>query len=555
MNKTFFYLLSIFLLFSCNAQQEAFANFELSNQDIQNKNPKLVVGIVVDQMRYDYLTRFDSKYSNGGLKRLIEGGFNCKNNHFNYIPTYTGPGHASVYTGTTPKYHGIIANNWFDKELKKDVYCVADPNYNPVGTNHKYSKVSPQRMLVSTVTDELKLATQNQSKVIAISLKDRAAALPGGHAADAAYWFQGKSEGNFVTSTFYMNELPKWVRDFNASYATEKYFRIWNTYYDISTYTESGSDLNNFEGGFEGKETATFPYDLEKLKVENDGFDILKETPFGNNIVTDFVVKAIEAEKLGQDNITDFLAISYSSPDYIGHNFGVNSKEIEDTYIRLDLEIEKLLNELDKKVGTGNYTVFLTADHGAVDVPAYLQTLNVPADYFDSSDFKSRIEAFLTKKYGVSDLIEDIGNNQIFLNREKIALLGFDLESVQYTIVNEIINYKHIDKALTATTMGSVFFEKGIESMLQKGFHQKRSGDVLYVLEPAVISYSRTGSTHGSGFNYDTHVPLIFYGKGVKKGSTVDRTEITDLAPTISALLNISFPNGTIGTPLDYVLD
>ena len=408
---------------------------------------------------------------------------------------------------------------------------------------------------MSTVTDELKLATQNQSKVIAISLKDRAAALPGGHAADAAYWFQGKSEGNFVTSTFYMNELPKWVRDFNASDATEKYFRIWNTYYDISTYTESGSDLNNFEGGFEGKETATFPYDLEKLKVENDGFDILKETPFGNNIVTDFVVKALEAEKLGQDNITDFLAISYSSPDYIGHNFGVNSKEIEDTYIRLDLEIEKLLNELDKKVGTGNYTVFLTADHGAVDVPAYLQTLNVPAGYFDSSDFKSRIEAFLTKKYGVSDLIEDIGNNQIFLNREKIALLGFDLESVQYTIVNEIINYKHIDKALTATTMGSVFFEKGIESMLQKGFHQKRSGDVLYVLEPAVISYSRTGSTHGSGFNYDTHVPLIFYGKGVKKGSTVDRTEITDLAPTISALLNISFPNGTIGTPLDYVLD
>lgn len=555
MKKYFLYVLSFSLLIACNAQNESIQNTAVQERYAQPKNTKLVVGIVVDQMRYDYLTRFDEKYGEGGFKRLINDGFNCKNNHFNYIPTYTGPGHASVYTGTTPKYHGIIANNWYDRDLKDEVYCVSDQNYKPVGTDHKYSKVSPQRMLVSTVTDELKLATQNQGKVIAISLKDRAASLPGGHSADAAYWFQGKNEGNFVTSTFYMEKLPKWVSDFNASNATEKYFKTWNTYYDISTYTESGSDLNNFEGGFEGKKSATFPYDLAKLKDENDGFDLLKETPFGNNIVTDFVLKAIEAEKLGQDNITDFLAVSYSSPDYIGHNFGVNSKEIEDTYIRLDMEIERLLKELDNKVGKGHYTVFLTADHGAVDVPAYLQTLNVPADYFDSDGFKTKVGEFLTKKYGASDLVEDIGNNQIFLNRVKIALLGIDLESVQYAIVNEIIKYKHIDKALTATTMGSVFFEDGIESMLQKGFHQKRSGDVLYVLEPAVISYPKTGSTHGSGFNYDTHVPLIFYGRGIKKGNSVIRTEITDLAPTISALLNISFPNGTIGKPLEFVLD
>ena len=555
MNKKIFSLISFLLLLSCNVQQEVVMTSQENSQNELKKTPKLVVGIVVDQMRYDYLTRFEAKYGQGGFKRLINYGFNCKNNHFNYIPTYTGPGHASVYTGTTPKYHGIIANNWYDKELKKEVYCVSDTVYQSVGTTHKYSRVSPHRMLVSTVTDELKLATQSRGKVIGISLKDRAAALPAGHAADAAYWFQGGDEGNFVTSTFYMNKLPDWASNFNQSDASEKYFKTWNTYYDIKTYTESGSDLNNFEGGFNGKETATFPYDLSKLKDENDGFDILKETPFGNNIVTDFVLKAIDGEELGKDNITDFLAISYSSPDYIGHNFGVNSKEIEDTYIRLDMDIERLLNELDKKIGKGSYTVFLTADHGAVDVPAYLQTLNIPADYFDSTEFKTKVEEFLTKKYGASDLIEDIGNNQIFLNREKIKILRLDLEEVQMAIVNEIIKYKHIDKALTATTMGSVFFENGIEAMLQKGFHQKRSGDVLYVLEPAVISYSRTGSTHGSGFNYDTHVPLLFYGQGIKKGSSVERTEITDLAPTISALLNISFPNGTIGKPIEYVLD
>ena len=555
MKKSFYYLFTILLFVSCNAQNETVKSSAETERLAKPTNTKLVVGIVVDQMRYDYLTRFDSKYGEGGFKRLINDGFNCKNNHFNYVPTYTGPGHASVYTGTTPKYHGIIGNNWYDKELKDEVYCVSDENYEPVGTDHKYSKVSPQRMMVSTVTDELRMASQMVGKVIGIALKDRGAALPAGHSANAAYWFQGGSEGNWVTSTFYMDKLPTWVNDFNTADISESYFKTWDTYYDIGSYTESGSDLNNFERGFKGKTQATFPYDLAKLKDANKGFDILKTTPYGNNLTTDFALAAIEGEKLGRDHVTDFLAISYSSTDYIGHNFGVNSKEIEDTYIRLDKDIERLLTELDSRVGKGYYTVFLTADHGAVDVPAYLQSLNVPADYFDSASFKSNIKEFLTKKYGASDLIEDIGNNQIFLNRAKIDLLDLDLDDVQEDIVNEIIKYKHIDKAYTATTMSSVFFESGIEAMIQKGFNQKRSGDVMYVLEPAVISYPKTGSTHGSGFNYDTHVPLLFYGHGVKKGSLVVRTEITDVAPTISALLNISFPNGAIGKPIDIALD
>lgn len=554
MKKSFFYLLTILLFVSCNVQNETVKNSTPSN-NIETSKTKLVVGIVVDQMRYDYLTRFDSKYGSGGFKRLINDGFNCKNNHFNYIPTYTGPGHASVYTGTTPKYHGIISNNWFDKELKKNIYCVTDENYNPVGTDSKYSKVSPQKMMVSTVTDELKMATQMKGKVIGIAIKDRAAALPAGHSANAAYWFQGRDEGNFVTSTFYMKTLPKWVSDFNDSDAAKSYFKTWDTYYDIKTYIESGSDLNNFEGGFKGKNTATFPYDLAKLKDDNNGFDILKATPYGNSLTADFAIAALEGEQLGKDNITDFLAVSFSSTDYIGHNFGVNSKEIEDAYIRLDKDVERFLNELDAKVGKGNYSVFLTADHGAVDVPAYLQSIHVPADYFDSKEFKANAKEFITKKYGASDLVEDISNNQIFLNRTKIALLDLDLADVQEDIVNEIISYKHIDKAFTATTMSSVYFDTGIESLLQKGFNQKRSGDVLYVLGPAVISYGKTGSTHGSGFNYDTHVPLLFYGHGFAKGSSVARTEITDLAPTISALLNISFPNGAIGKPIELALE
>lgn len=554
MKRTIFYTLALAFLSVCNAQDKT-VNANAVNASEAPHKPKLVVGIVVDQMRYDYLTRFEKKYGDGGFMRLIHDGFNCKNNHFNYIPTYTGPGHASVYTGTTPKYHGIIANNWYDKQSKEMIYCVADTSYQPVGTSNKYSSVSPQRMLVTTVTDELRRSSEGQGKVIGIALKDRAAALPAGHAANGAYWFQGKDEGHWVTSTFYMTELPKWVRDFNATDTAKNYLKTWDTYYDISTYTESGSDLNQFEGGFKGKETATFPYNLAKLQKDNKGFDILKSTPYGNSLTADFAIAALDGEALGQDATTDFLAVSFSSTDYVGHNFGVNSKEIEDTYIRLDKDIERLLNALDAKVGKGNYTVFLTADHGAVDVPAYLKTMRIPADYFDSKAFKKKVNDFVASRYKTDDLIVSISNNQIFLDREKLSALDFDLDDVQEDIVNEIINYNHVDKAYTATTMSSEYFGSGIEALLQKGFNQKRSGDVLYVLQPAVISYSKTGSTHGSGFNYDTHVPLIFYGSGVKQGSTNTKTEITDAAPTISALLGISFPSGAIGTPLNFIFN
>ncbi|WP_166967869.1 alkaline phosphatase PafA [Yeosuana marina] len=520
-----------------------------------NERPKLVVGIVVDQMRYDYLTRFYNKYGDGGFKRMMNEGFNCKNNHFNYIPTYTGPGHTSIYTGTTPKYHGIIANDWYDKELKKSVYCTEDDSVQSVGTSSSAGQMSPQRMKTTTFGDENRLFTQMRGKTIGVSIKDRASILPAGHTANAAYWFQGKNEGNWISSTFYIKELPKWVTNFNKKHSVDSYLKEWNTLYNITTYTESGSDLNNFEGGFKGKETATFPYDLATLKNENSGYDILKSTPYGNSLTTDFAIAAIKGEQLGSDDITDVLTVSFSCTDYVGHNFGVNSKEIEDTYLRLDLDLERLFKSLDDQVGKGNYTVFLTADHAAVNVPAYLQSVKIPAGYFDSRDFSKKINNFMETTFGASDLIESIMNNQIFLNRKKIQELDLDLDDVQEAIVNEIIGYQYIDKAYTATAMSNTSFSTGIERLIQNGFSQKRSGDVIYVLDPAVISYSKTGSTHGSAFEYDTHVPLLFFGKGIKHGQTLQKTEITDIAPTMSALLNISYPSGNIGKPLEFVFN
>ena len=528
------------------------SNFSVAQNN--SENPKLVVGIVVDQMRYDYLTRFESRFGEGGFKRMMDEGFNCKNNHFNYVPTYTGPGHASIYTGTTPKYHGIISNYWYDKAEKKTVYCAGDDAVVSVGTEDVSGQMSPHRMKTTTFADENRLFTQMRGKSIGVSLKDRGAILPAGHAANAAYWFQGKLEGRFITSTYYMAELPNWVKKYNEGDSVSKYMKEWNTLYGINTYTESGSDANTFEGGFKGKESATFPYDLKKLSLENGGFDILRTTPYGNSIVADFAIAAIDGEDLGKDNITDVLAVSFSSTDYIGHNFGANSKEVEDTYLRLDQDLKRLFDALDAKVGKGQYTVFLTADHGAVHVPAYLQSVKIPAAYVNTNADKQKLNNFMFNTYKSIELIENVSNNQIFLNRAKLKELKLNLKDVQDAIVNEIITYETVDKAYVASVFTASYFASGIEGLIQNGFNQKRSGDIVFVYNPATISYSKTGSTHGSGLNYDTHIPLLFFGKGINKGSSFEKTTIVDIAPTISALLGISYPNGNTGIPINMVL-
>lgn len=518
-------------------------------------SPKLVVGIVVDQMRYDYLTRFWNHYGEDGFKRFINEGFNCKNNHFNYAPTSTGPGHASVYSGASPSSHGIIGNNWYDKDKGVDVYCASDDSFNSVGTSTDAGKMSPHRMEVTTMTDELRLHTQMRGKTIAIALKDRGAVLPGGHTANAAYWFQGADEGQWITSSYYMESLPKWVTDFNAAKKLEQYKKPWTTLKDINTYVESGVDNNTYEGLITGESVPVFPHDLPKYWDTNGKYDLLKVTPYGNSITTDFAIEAMEKELLGFDNVTDFLAISYSSTDYVGHMYGVNSKEVQDTYLRLDVDLERLFNELDKRVGKNEYTVFLTADHGAVDVPAYLKDQKIPADYFEYSAIKPRFDEFLNYSFGTNEIIKNFSNYQFFFDHKIIKNLDLDIVEAQEIIARELLAYESIDRVYTAAQMKNNPYTSGIPYILQNGYNQKRSGDVLIVLKPDVISYSKTGSTHGSPQIYDTHVPLLFYGKGINNGSTVERTEIPDIAPTISAMLGIAFPSGTTGKPISAVID
>lgn len=318
---------------------------------------------------------------------------------------------------------------------------------------------------------------------------------------------------------------------------------------------ESGLDVNNYEGLQKGETSNAFPHDLPSLWDTNGQFGLLRATPYGNSITADFALAALEGEGLGADTITDFLAISFSSTDYVGHFYGVNSKEVEDTYIRLDQDLSRILTTLDEKVGKGEYTVFLTADHAAINVPSYLMDSKIPAGYLDMKGMQTKFGEFLQYKYGTTDVVKNLSNYQLFLDHKILANLDIDLDDAQEDIAKELLSYEGIGQVYTAHQMWANEYTEGIPYILQNGYNQKRSGDVLMVPNVGYISYSRTGSTHGSAQIYDTHVPLLLYGKGIKQGSTVNRTEIPDIAPTIAALLGIAFPSGTTGQPIGEVLE
>jgi predicted AlkP superfamily pyrophosphatase or phosphodiesterase len=529
----------------------------LSTVNAQDKaeQPRLVVGIVVDQMRQEYLYRYYDTYGDNGFKRLINEGFMLKNAHFNYGPTFTGPGHASVYTGTTPAIHGIISNDFYDRQSKQSVYCAGDNNYKAVGSSSNNGRISPSRMLTTSITDELKLFTQKRAKVIAMAHKDRGAALPGGHMADAAYWYDN-TVGHFITSTYYMEKLPQWVNKFNKNNSIEKLVKEpWQPLMPIEKYIQSGPDDTPYENKLVGKDKPVFPYDLSKITKDQGLYEYFLYTPYANDLLTNFAIESVEAEQLGKRDVTDFLAISYSTPDYLGHAVGPNAIELQDMYMRLDKNIAQLLDKLDANVGKGKYTVFLTADHAVAEVPQFMVDNKVPAGYFSNANLRVSLNEYLATVYPDKTIVENISNEQIFLTDE---ILGDPvlLDEIQKRIINFLMNTFGVYVAYSSTTLQNANFDEGgIKGLLTRGYNQKRSGHIMYQLQPGWFSSSRVqGTTHGSVYTYDTHVPILFYGSGIKQGSSVKYYSITDIAPTLSMLLKIKLPNGSTGQPIGEVL-
>ncbi len=520
----------------------------------QAQKPKIVVGIIVDQMRQDYLYRFADRYSDGGFKRMMKDGFMLKNGHYNYIPTYTGPGHASVYTGTTPASHGIIGNDWYVKRLDQMIYCAGDTTVTNIGGSASSGFISPRNMLTTTVTDELRIATQKRSKVVGVAIKDRGASLPAGHMGDA-YWFDSKT-GEFMTSSYYYDKLPEWVNKFNERKVVDKYLaQTWNTLYPIETYTESIADDNEFEGIFSGKDSPTFPYDLKELRKTNGEFGLISSTPYGNTMTLDFALAALEGEQLGMGEETDFLALSFSSPDYIGHRFGPQSKEIEDTYLRLDQEIERLFDYLDKTYGEDQYLMFLTADHAVAEVATHMISENVPAGNLKTSEMRAALLDYITSQYGEGDWIKNVSNNQIFLNHKLIADKKLNQEEFENVIARFLVKIDGIKEVYTGSAMRTREFTKGNAMRLQMGYNHKASGDILLVLEPAWLNGGDRGTSHGTGFTYDTNIPILFYGWKVPQGESSRHVSITDITPTLCMMLDIKLPNGANGNPILEITD
>ncbi len=514
--------------------------------------PKLIVGLVIDQMRWDYLYRFNSRFSETGFKRLMKEGFNYEQTYIPYVPTYTAVGHTTIYTGGVPATHGIVGNNWYERSIAKNMYCTSDSTVQSVGGTGEAGQMSPKNMWGTSVADELRLATNFKSKVIGISLKDRGGILPAGHSANAAYWFDD-SEGKWISSTYYMKSLPEWVQKFNARKEPENYMRKkWETLYPISSYTNSTSDNVSYEGEVPGIKTVTFPYQLDS--ISKNKYNSFRYTPYGTTFSFDFAEAAIEAEHLGKNSVPDFLALSISSTDYIGHSFGPNSIEIEDTYLRLDKDISNFLQYLDRTVGKGKYLFFLSADHAAAHVPAFLNENKIPGGNYSEKTMQTEANKLAEEKFGIKNVITTAMNYQWYLNEEALANSGKDLNEVKSFLMNWLRKQSFITTVYETQKVNDATIPERVKMMLVNGYNQQRSGDIQFIAKPGYFYGSGKGTTHGSWNPYDSHIPLLFFGWSVKPGKSYREVYMTDIAPTIAAKLNIQTPNASVGKVLEEVM-
>ncbi len=512
--------------------------------------PKLVVGLMVDQMRWDFLYRYYDRYSENGFKRLIREGFACENTFIPYAQTVTAAGHASVYTGSVPAINGIMGNEWYDRAQGRTVYCVEDKTVKTIGGSATAQPMSPRNLWTTTITDELRLATNFKSKVIGIAIKDRGGILPAGHTANAAYWYDA-STGNWVTSTYYMNELPGWVKSFNDRKVVDSFYRLdWNTLYPVNTYVQSDADDRPYEGKTSFDPKPAFPHLLAAQAGKN--YSAISGTPHGSTLTLEFAKSALLAEELGKDAVTDFLALSLSSPDYTGHQYGPNSIEVEDTYLRMDKDLAQFFAFLDAKVGKGQYLFFITADHGAAHVAGFMQEHKIPAGTIPYG--KSAAENAAIKKFGRQDIVEGADNYQLYLNHKIIDSAKIDGEQVRKYLIDELNQDPNVLIAFDNRNISAANLPKEVKEMFINGYNTKRGGDIQLILKPQYFYGGKTGTTHGSWYPYDAHIPLVWMGWGIKPGKLYRETYMTDIAATLAAMLKIQMPNGSVGKVIEEMV-
>jgi predicted AlkP superfamily pyrophosphatase or phosphodiesterase len=524
--------------------------FLLSIDAYSQPRPKLVIGIVVDQMRWDYLYRYQSRYTPHGFKRLLGEGFSCENTFIPYTPTTTAAGHTCVYTGSVPSLHGIMGNSWYSKTLKRTINCVDDDSVRPVGSGSAAGKMSPKNLWSNTITDELNLAQNFQSKTISIALKDRGAILPGGHTANAAYWFDNNT-GGWITSTYYRADLPAWIQKMNAAKLPAAALKKnWEPLYAANSYAQSAADNNDYEGKIPGGGNI-FPYHTDT--ITRNSFETFRYLPAANTFVFETGKAAIENEGLGAGQTTDFLALSFSSTDYVGHTFGPNSREAEDMYLRFDRDLGDFLAYLDKRLGKGQYLLFLTADHGVAHISGFNEEHQLPGGVLNGTAIRSALNASLQQVFGATPLVASFSNYQVYLNDSLLKAKQLDRDAVKKVIIESLLATEGVAKAIDLEKIMITPLPARLQQMLSNGYNQKLSGDIQLIPLPQWYSGGTTGASHGVWNAYDAHIPLVWFGWKIKHGKTTRETYMYDIAPTLAALLQIQMPNSSIGNVISVV--
>jgi len=521
---------------------------------IPPEKPKLVIGIVIEQLRYDQLERLISILPEDGIRKLINEGTYFKNASFNYLLSQAAPGYATISTGTDPSYHGMTSDSWYNLFNDQVIYCVQDTKSNPVGGSFEGGLFSPANLIASTFSDELKMATCGQAKVYGVGMKEMAAILTAGHSADGAFWYDDKT-GTWMSSTYYTPALPVWLMDLNASMAPEVYLSgTWKTFKDPSVYPGCGNDTSRFERGFDSQ--TWFPYDLDKLSKKDKpvnqkrNYGLLRETPFADDFTTDLALKLIENEGLGQDDVVDFLSVSYSAEDYIGHRFGPSSVEAADAIVRLDRNISRIIEEVNRKVGKKNVLIYFVATHGVSEIPAVLEANRIPSGYFKLNQSLQLLRSYLNAVYGQGDWIKGFHDNQIFLNRTLVEDANISLEEMQRKIARFMVQFSGIVNAVPCSLIETGTFSEGLLEKMSNSTSPQRSGDVMIVLNPGWVEKGDNVTNHNSPYEYDLHVPLIWYGWTTNKALVTRKVDIKDIAVTLSDLCKVGLPNSANGNPL-----
>jgi predicted AlkP superfamily pyrophosphatase or phosphodiesterase len=523
---------------------------------IPSEKPKLIIGIQISQFRYDYIPRFWDKFSDAGFKLLIGRGSYCENTSYNYLHSDLGVGSATISTGTNPSQHGIVAASWYSNLSDGIVNYVFDPATKSVGGDFESGQYSPHNLMTTTWADEIKLASNFKSKVIGVSLDASPAIFSTGHTANSVYWFDSK-KGSWITSSFYIDSLPQWVTDFNSKQLADTYLDSeWTTLLPMSEYVSSLLDNNDYETGMFGQ--VVFPYSLKELSKKfkrKNKYEVLRYTPFGDNLTKDFAIAAIINEELGADEYTDVLTLSFTVSERIGNLYGPLSVEIEDIVLRLDREIAHLMDFVDNTIGKENVLIYITGEHGVEHIPGYLTDNKIPGGYFNSGSAISLLRSYMNNIYGKGDWIKQYHGQQIYLNRTLIEDAKLNLAEVQSHVANLMLQFSGISNTVTSSTLQNTNFTDGIFNTMQNGYSQKRSGDVMINFTAGWAEKPEISDNIGSPYGHDPRVPLIWYGWKIGRASIRRPVYLTDIAPTISTLMEISYPNSATGNPILEIMD